>query len=118
MKLLRLWLEVHGVCADVEGIGNVLQLWWSRISDGTQVKSESLSGCYFTNLLFQRIHCSSALTSPRGESKLDLKIQIPSHQDPDFIMALYRKSAVNLAVLENKAVIFGFLLSVFWGLIY
>ena len=92
MKLLSLWLEVHGFCAAVECIINVLQLWASSISDGTWIQSESLSGSYFTNLLFQRIRCLAALTSLQTESKLDLKIQIPPHQDPDFITVLYRKS--------------------------
>lgn len=91
MKVLNLWFEVPEFCAAVECIINVLQLWWSSISDGTRIKSKYLSGCYFTNLFYQRIHCLAGLKPPQKESKLNLKIQVPPHQDPDFITVLYHK---------------------------
>lgn len=55
--------------------------------------SPSLSqGVTLPKLLFQRIHRLEAITSLQRESKLDLKIQIPPHRDPDFITVLYCKS--------------------------
>lgn len=55
--------------------------------------SPSLSqGVTLPKLLFQRIHRLEAITSLQRDSKLDLKIQIPPHRDPDFITVLYCKS--------------------------
>lgn len=83
---------MRGFRSAIECTINVLHLWWCRISDGTWIKLESLSGSYFPNFFFQRIRCLVALISLQGELQLDLKIQIPPHQDPDLSMAFYCKS--------------------------